>query len=54
VTEHVLEAVAPSELIGQVRLPGHEVIPELCCALESDHNLCVHLQIEGVRLITDD
>ncbi len=53
-TKHVLEAVAPSELIGQIRLPRHEVIPKLCCALKSYHNLCIHLQIEGIRPMTDD
>lgn len=44
-THHVLEAVAPSEFIGQVGLAGHEVVPKLRCALKSDHYLSIHLQM---------
>ena len=42
--DHVLEAVAPSELIGQVGLARHEVIARFCRALKGDDDLCIHLQ----------
>lgn len=42
--EHVLEAVAPPQLMWQIGLPGHEVVARLRYALKSDDDFSVHLK----------
>ena len=43
VAEHIAEAVAPLELIGQVGLASHEVIARFCSPFKGDDDLCIHL-----------
>ena len=44
VTQHVFEAMAPPQLVGQVRLASHEVIARFCRALKGDDDLGIHLR----------
>ena len=43
VAEHIAEAVAPLELVGQVGLASHEVVARLCGPFKGDDDLGIHL-----------
>lgn len=43
VAEHIAEAVAPLELVGQVGLASHEVVARLCRPFKGDDDLGIHL-----------